>query len=205
MYNFSDLYNNPFHYVVSKNFLSLDEIIYIQKNLENISYEKATTYSDDGGSILRNSLVKFLPLDNLWVGLYQKILELVHQSNSYNWKFDLKEIQDSLQYTEYHAHDYGKFDWHVDCGNDNTSYRKISITIQLSDPSEYEGGDFELFGRPNDLKVKKNEIMDFPHKKMDKNIGTAIIFPSYAVHRVTPVTKGVRKSLVLWVGGKPFK
>jgi len=80
----------------------------------------------------------------------------------------------------------------MDIGKGKYSKRKISITVQLSDPDEYEGGDFEfLIGK---------EIIKLPRKK-----GCAIVFPSYFLHRVTPVTKGTRKSLVLWGSGQPFR
>jgi PKHD-type hydroxylase len=70
--------------------------------------------------------------------------------------------------------------------------RKISITVQLSDPNDYEGGVLEL--------NVGNTIVQMPKEK-----GCAVLFPSYILHRVTPVTKGIRKSLVLWVGGTTFK
>jgi PKHD-type hydroxylase len=71
--------------------------------------------------------------------------------------------------------------------------RKLSMSLLLSDPSEFEGGEFE---------VKTDS--DIPIN-LEQKRGRAWFFPSWALHRVTPVTKGVRKSLVLWVGGPPFK
>ena len=69
--------------------------------------------------------------------------------------------------------------------------RKLSITIQLSSPQDYEGGDLILHnGEP---------------EKMQKELGKLIVFPSYTLHEVTPVTKGTRYSLVAWVAGKPFR
>ena len=73
------------------------------------------------------------------------------------------------------------------CGG-ATQRRKISIVLQLSDPEEYEGGELEMF-------VSK-DIQKIPKKK-----GAAVLFPSYCMHRVTPVTKGERRSIVLWVSG----
>jgi PKHD-type hydroxylase len=75
------------------------------------------------------------------------------------------------------------------------SKRKVSITVQLSDPSEYEGGDLQYFrgGNPDNA--------DTVFKKK----GYVFLFPSYMMHRVTPVTQGVRKSLVLWVGGEHYR
>ena len=70
--------------------------------------------------------------------------------------------------------------------------RKISMTVQLSDGGEYEGGDFEI------MRNREPE-------KLPKGKGTVLVFPSYILHRVTPVTSGIRKSLVLWLGGASFK
>ena len=75
---------------------------------------------------------------------------------------------------------------------DKFSRRKISITVQLSDPSEYEGGDLQI-------KINAGQS-DTP-----KGLGNVVIFPSYLLHRVTPVTKGLRRSLVLWITGPAFK
>lgn len=80
----------------------------------------------------------------------------------------------------------------MDIGKGKLSRRKIRISIQLSDPDEYEVGDFEFLIR--------KEITKLSQKK-----GCAIVFPSYFLYRVTLVTKGIRKSLVLWVSGQPFR
>jgi PKHD-type hydroxylase len=103
----------------------------------------------------------------------------------------------SIQYTEYHATDEGRYDWHMDMGHGETSCRKLSTSILLSNSSDFEGGEFQFFkgGKAGE------EIMKYP---LD-NPGDMVIFPSYMIHRVTPVTKGIRRSLVLWIGGEPFK
>ena len=83
------------------------------------------------------------------------------------------------------------FTWHID-RNMGIATRKLSLSLQLSAPEDYEGGDLELWfgGEP----VKAN-----------RERGMITFFPSYVMHRVTPVTKGVRYSLVCWVSGPPFK
>jgi len=97
-----------------------------------------------------------------------------------------------VQYTEYYATENGHYGWHHDVHWQSlaNSDRKLSITVQLSDPSEYEGGDFEFSECDNPTSKEK---------------GTIIVFPSYLSHRVTPVTKGVRKSLVAWFHGPRWK
>ena len=85
----------------------------------------------------------------------------------------------------------GKYGKHVDCSY-NTNIRKLSFTLQLSDPSDYDGGDLCLyFGE--DAEVIKREQ------------GYVALFPSYVLHEVTPVTRGTRYSLVSWITGKPFR
>ena len=99
-----------------------------------------------------------------------------------------------LQYTEYHGSQGGKYDWHhdVDWNRADGFDRKLSVTVQLSDPEDYEGGIFE-FG---DVEQPSAECRDK---------GTILIFPSYLPHRVTPVTSGVRKTLVAWFEGPTWR
>ena len=100
----------------------------------------------------------------------------------------------SVQYTEYHADEDGHYDWHHDINwNENNGLdRKLSVTVQLSNPDEYEGGNFE-FGE-----------CQTPQQEM-KTKGTVLVFPSYLRHKVSPVTKGVRKSLVAWFEGPQWR
>lgn len=99
-----------------------------------------------------------------------------------------------IQYTEYHGSEGGKYDWHhdVDWNNDSGIDRKLSVTIQLSEPSDYEGGHFQFGG----IEEPKPESRDK---------GTILVFPSYLPHCVTPVTSGVRKSLVAWFEGPTWR
>ena len=100
-------------------------------------------------------------------------------------------MPEPIQYTEYYSSG-GHYDWHTDVGSGALSHRKVSITVQLSKPDEYEGGNLEL------LRGEYNEVAP-------RGLGTVVIFPSYMLHRVTEITKGTRKSLVLWVGGSHYR
>lgn len=106
------------------------------------------------------------------------------------WKFNVIGFGEDIQISEYNEEDNGHYDWHMDVG-ELSPYRKISISVQLSDPKPYEGGDLLIFNSKN-------------YKKLPNSKGTAILFPSYLLHKVTKVTKGTRKSLVIWITGKPF-
>ena len=116
---------------------------------------------------------------------------MVVEANKTMWNFNLYSVIDSIQYTVY-SEGGGHYDWHMDIGPGSISHRKVSVTIQLSDPSEYEGGDLELWYGGGVIQIPKNK-------------GLTVIFPSFSMHRVTPITKGTRKSLVLWLGGEHYK
>ncbi len=98
-----------------------------------------------------------------------------------------------MQYTEYHSTAGGHYDWHQDVHwyGQADSDRKLSVTVQLSDADNYLGGNFEF----DELKTNA----DFRSK------GTVLVFPSYIRHRVLPVSKGVRQSLVAWFKGPRWK
>lgn len=123
------------------------------------------------------------------------ILYYAKQANRNYFGFDIDYVQD-IQHTTYKADEQGngKYDWHIDTfWNGPTAFdRKVSLTIQLSDSSDYEGGDFEIEGH-------------YPDTNMLRQKGTVIVFPSFLRHRVTPITRGIRKSLVSWVEGPKFR
>jgi len=119
---------------------------------------------------------------------YKLIGDAIYAGNEKYYKFNLSGINDSIQYSVYTGEDQGYYDWHIDAMRNHK--RKISAVIQLSDPSEYEGGE---------LQVQNGGVT-----VAEKAKGSFIIFPSWMTHKVTPVTQGVRKTLVLWVDGPAF-
>ena len=124
--------------------------------------------------------------DTLWV--YQRLATIVAWVNQ-AFQFELMGFADALQYTQYGPGH--KFDWHVDIGAGAASNRKLSITVQLSDETAYEGGGLQFISAPD--------------MTMPKTRGTAILFPAYLAHRVADVTSGQRCSLVGWAAGAPFR
>ena len=155
---------------------------------------KGTIFSkNDEEAVLdvRDCTVAFLSPDELeW--FYQKLSYYVLELNNKFFKFDLWGFMENLQFTQYVA-PTGKYDSHID-KSFGAQIRKLSIVIQMSNSEDYEGGDFEI--------LTSGETRPKP---MNREIGTLIAFPSYILHRVTPVTKGVRNSLVGWITGAPFK
>ena len=128
--------------------------------------------------------------------LYLDLVDMFHQSNKLAFGAELWHLHE-LQFTCYNSEDQGCYDWHNDVlwQSTNPSHRKLSMVIQLSDPNNYEGGDFEmqpLFLKSPDLAVLKKQ-------------GTTIIFPSFINHRVTPVTKGTHYSLVSCMEGQKWR
>jgi len=139
---------------------------------------------------IRDSNISWInPTENTnW--MYKKISDIILQVNASVFNYDLFGIGESIQFTEYNSPG-GKYDIHHDC-MENYLPRKLSFSLQLTDPKNYSGGDLKLhYG---------GEPVVAPKKQ-----GTVILFPSYNLHEVTPVTKGTRHSLVAWVTGPNFK
>ena len=123
--------------------------------------------------------------------MYRDLNNFIQKANENHFGFGDIRITENAQFTEYPQG--GFYDWHMDCDvnmQHEPPVRKISMTLLLNDPSEFEGGDLELMAPGKFAKLKQ---------------GHAIIFASFLNHRVNPVTRGVRQSLVVWFGGKPFR
>ena len=138
----------------------------------------------------RTSHISWIPFKKM-TEMYKQLELVMKQTNGNHFGFDGMCINEQAQYTEYP--EGGFYDWHVD--NDinmqnEPPVRKISMTCLLSPESEFEGGDLELMKEGKVAKIKQ---------------GQAIFFSSFIRHRVTPVIRGNRKSLVMWFGGPPFK
>jgi len=174
-------------YAFWKNAFSEDECKTIIDIAKNKGLIKGTTM---GKSDVRDSKVSWLyPTDGMnWA--FRRVTDITLDLNQKFFKFDLFGLNEGFQFTNYQAPS-GKYGKHIDRAT-NTPVRKLSISIQLTNPDEYEGGELKLYDGEEPL-------------IMDKMQGTLIIFPSYVLHEVMPVTKGERNSLVTWVTGKQFK
>ena len=168
-----------------------DEVDKIIEDAKEYPFIKALVVDEENTDKFRKSNIKWLPFDSKWEWVIDRIMTQVVEANNIIWNFDLKAIIDNIQYTEYDGNG-GHYDWHLDIGPGSISHRKISIVIQLSDPDDYVGGDLEI--------MNASEKTVIPRGK-----GNVVIFPSFLLHRVVPLTSGKRKSLVLWVGGGHYK
>ena len=138
----------------------------------------------------RTTTISWIPFDKL-PQMYKKVEHQLSLVNLNHFGFENVQITEPAQFTEYPKG--GFYDWHMDLdvnGTHEPPVRKISMTCLLSDPSTFTGGDLEF--------MEKNKM---PPLKQ----GQAIFFASFIRHRVAPVKKGIRRSLVMWFGGQPFK
>jgi len=197
--------NNPDVSYVFKEAFNEEEVSKIISQVENLPISSTNVGTADGGTVkadvkIRSSIIKWIPETEEFEWIYRKILDAAVKANNTNWRFDLVSSLEVIQYTEYPASENGHYDWHIDIGTgDAQCKRKISITVQLSDSDDYEGGNLLICKGSNG----SGELTHYETCSREK--GTSTIFPSYLLHRVTPVTKGLRKSLVLWIGGSQFR
>ena len=123
--------------------------------------------------------------------MYDQVNVFIQKANRNHFGFNNIQITENAQFTEYP--EGGFYDWHMDSDvnmQHEPPVRKISMTVLLSPENQFEGGDLELMAPGKYAKLKQ---------------GHAICFASFLNHRVAPVTRGVRQSLVMWFGGTPFR
>ena len=172
------------------------EIKRIEEDLKDLKWKKAKLNrlgKGDSGTLdkkVRISDIKFIPFDKKTEWFYQKIFASAKEINDKYYNFKLHGLTDLLQYGRYLKD--GKYDFHIDNGPGIARYRKLSCSILLSDPDDFEGGNFQVYNN--------SKISNYNLKK-----GEIIFFPSWTLHRVKPVTDGERKSLVGWFGGTPYQ
>ena len=182
------------HSAYWEGFLTDEEINYLANvnNWSNIA--PAQIGSGVTNQNIRSTKISWLELSNENKDIWNKLAKVVAEVNSRYFHFDLTGFYEPIQLGIYTAEDKGHYDWHVDMFISNTNAsRKLSMVLMLSDPSEFEGGELLL----------KSDSDEYRSLSLAK--GRAWFFPSYMLHKVTPVTKGTRKTLVLWVGGPQFK
>jgi len=151
---------------------------------------------------VRKSNVRFHNRNENTAWIYERLNWVIQQLNEQFYGFDLYGY-DRIQYTEYESVEGGKYDFHMDIvmgrnipvDMQTQGIRKLSLTIALNEPGvDFEGGHFQ---------INQGQEIDTENAELKK--GRIIAFPSFMIHRVTPVTKGKRKSLVVWVMGSKFK
>jgi|TARA_B100001094_G_scaffold302962_1_gene330676 PKHD-type hydroxylase len=182
----------------------------------NISNNQEEGNKDDN---IRSSSIVWFHGQMMPQSIEQKIHTAMNEAlTTTGWNFDIAYRQ-AYQYTIYDAPETTKKDrgdfytWHQDSSPDldnNGQKRKLSFTLQLSHPDEYEGGYFQwlepdrVFDRMSNSPIvdMTNSIKTLPHSVKDK--GSIFFFPSFIHHQVTPVTRGQRKSFVGWCVGNQY-
>lgn len=160
----------------------------------------ATITADDALLVGRNRdhnlrKSKLVWLDDVagmeWV--MERLIELVRRSNIDAFDFDLREFAESPQVASYEASQGGHFAWHSDIGDGLTAAkRKLTLVLQLSKTTSYEGGNLEIMPGAHVLTTNRAQ-------------GCATIFPSFSLHQVTPVESGIRHSITVWAHGPAFR
>ena len=128
--------------------------------------------------------------DTSWV--FEQLAHVASSLNAQFYRLDLTGFGEPLQLTNYDQSEHGMYGWHQDYGGRLSPSRKLSMVLQLTDPSQYEGGNLQILTTGKPVNVRKQR-------------GLITVFPAYTLHQVTPVTSGSRQSLVAWVSGPAFK
>ena len=148
----------------------------------------------------RVTTISWIPFQEMG-HMYRDLNNFIQKANENHFGFGDIQVTENAQFTEYP--EGGFYDWHMDCDvnmQHEPPVRKISMTLLLNDPSEFEGGDLEF-----DLRNNGDSSPNVLTQKEARKKGSVIVFPSFVWHRVTPVTKGTRYSLVIWNLGFPFR
>jgi len=170
-----------------------DQLDWLQKKAKE-STQNARVGGANGGEV--NSSIRRSELNWLfktpecsWV--FEGLSDVASRLNADYFGFDLIGFEEAIQLTNYHESKQGNYAWHQDFGAWGAS-RKLSMVLQLSDPSEYEGGELQIMTNSNPISVQKKR-------------GLITVFPAWTLHQVTPVVKGTRQTLVAWISGPGFR
>ena len=148
--------------------------------------------ADTEQSAIRRSQIWFFSPRPETEFIFKPLRQVLKHINDQGYRFDITEFGTGCQIARYSADVRGHYDWHIDLGTGRFSRRKLSLSIQLTDGASYDGGELEF------------HIKGLDRAKMRQQ-GTLIAFPSFHEHRVTPVTRGERFSLVAWADGPPYR
>ena len=177
------------NWYIVRQFLLPEDVIYYKQSMSDIDWQESATVGHTDN--YRNSWVKWTPKyqGEKFQWLYERIWNWTNIANDELWNFDLIGYKDAPQFTRYESPG-GKYDWHMDIFGPGINHRKVSFVCELG--TNFEGGKLQFKTGAG-------------HEEIDLNYGDAVLFPSFYLHRVTPLTEGTRESLVQWISGKPYK
>ena len=181
-------------FVIWENGFTSEELDQIEAYCDALPQRKAVIGGRSEGEDFadyRQSKVGWISSNSDTEWFYDKMAWIARQLNSMFYRFDLSGFVEDMQFTVYDG-DGDHYEWHIDAGTNHISPRKFSLVLQLTDPDQYDGGELQLQTAKDPISVRRER-------------GLVAAFPSYALHRVTPVTRGIRKTIVVWVSGPPFR
>lgn len=182
-------------FVTWENGFTEEELKTIEAYCDGLELHKATIGGkdeDDDFEDIRISNTGWIPLNEETGWFYDRMAWIARQLNAQFYRFDLYGFMENMQYTIYEGDVKAHYDWHLDGGTNTDCPRKLSLVLQLSDPEDYEGGELQFLSGKNPDTCPKQK-------------GLVAAFPSFRLHKVAPVTKGIRKSIVVWITGPAFK
>lgn len=183
--------NYPDHFRVFEKLLTPEQCRRVIEQMEKVPFKASVVGTDEKATKaaeIRRSKIKWVPMTMEFAWIYKIIEKAISQANHELWWFFLDGWREHIQLSMYDEGEKGHYEWHMDCGAGYGSGRKVSMSVQLSAPKDYEGGEMQFLITQKPVTVSKEQ-------------GLGVVFPSYMEHRVRPVTKGKRYSLVIWVTG----
>jgi PKHD-type hydroxylase len=181
----------PFQpFATTNGFISDAEIDRLIADHESLLEEGKLGFGNTDSAVRRSKVVMF-GTEERYHWLYERVWAAASDGNRQMFGVDIATVEPNIQLARYDSGDRGFYDWHTDFASVR-QLRKLSISVQLSRSEDYEGGDLEL-------------IYGTRPTPMDRTRGALIAFPSFMLHRVTPVTRGTRWSLVAWIVGPRWR
>ncbi len=175
--------------IPTANFTSLlnpeecQKVIDLKQHGEKAKVNRVSDGTED--TELRDTMIYPIPHDENSQWIYELLVDRVSRANYTEYEFNVAGIFTDLQLLEYK--EGGHYGWHMDMGPGEAAYRKLTALVQLSDPEDFEGGE---------LWVNAGTEREIP-----KEQGMIAVFPTWILHKVTPVTKGTRYTLAAWFQG----
>ena len=148
---------------------------------------------------VRDSVTAWIPRDDESEWIFTRLADVAERVNE-RYGFELGGFLEDLQFTTYDRPG-SHYAWHQDGLDGSVGHRKLSIVVQLSDPADYRGGELEFLEVAEDYDDGRRSA----YAERVARQGTAIVFPAFEFHRVRPLRRGARRSLVAWVAGPPFR
>jgi PKHD-type hydroxylase len=174
---------------------SRDELEAMVRLGDSLALEKAELSGGAGYENIRATKVAWMPRESRTETLYRRMEDAILQINARFFRFDLSGLA-TFQYAVYGGAEGGHFDWHKDYGRDPSDPqqepRKLTLSLQLSEASDYEGCDLQVRGG--------HQIDTAPRAR-----GALVGFPANMLHQVTPIRSGIRRALVIWAVGPEFR